>query len=114
MATSIRDCSLFFESILRSSTWKYDSTIISLPWVSFKVKERLRIGLVEDDGMFTPSPPIRRGMKIAVDRIRQRSDIELVSLKLPDVSEHYRDLIAYWSLSGADVSQQTLLYVPSH
>ncbi|KAJ3576037.1 hypothetical protein NPX13_g3837 [Xylaria arbuscula] len=104
MATSIRDCRHFIDTILRAETWKYDTTIISLPWVNLIQNERLRIGFVENDGVFTPSPPIRRGLKVAIDRIRQSSDedIEIIPLQLPNVKQHYQDLVAYWSLPGTD------------
>ncbi|KAI0517048.1 putative fatty-acid amide hydrolase [Xylaria bambusicola] len=108
MATSVRDCSLFLKAILQAETWKYDSNIISLPWVNLKVKEQLRIGIVEHDGVFTPSPPVRRGLKIAADRIRQISGVEIIQLKLPNVKEHYQDLISYSSLSGCDYFREQL------
>ncbi|KAI0425238.1 putative fatty-acid amide hydrolase [Xylaria sp. FL1042] len=102
MATSLRDCSLFLKTIMQAGTWRYDSTIVSLPWTSLKPKERLRIGLAEDNGVYTPSPPIRRGLRMAADRIRGRSDVEIVPITLPNVREHYQDLLAYWTLSGGD------------
>ncbi|KAI3339441.1 putative fatty-acid amide hydrolase [Ustulina deusta] len=102
MATSLRDCSLFLKSIMQAGTWRYDSTVISLPWSNLKVKERLRIGLVENDGIYTPSPPVRRGLRTAADLIRERSDIEIIPLTLPDVKEHYDNLLNYWTLSGSE------------
>ncbi|RYC62928.1 hypothetical protein CHU98_g3286 [Xylaria longipes] len=102
MATSLRDCSLFLKAIMQAGTWRYDSTTISIPWTNLKVKERLRIGFVENDGIYTPSPPVRRGLRMAVDLIRKRSDIEIIPIKLPHVKEHYQDLIDYWTLSGGD------------
>ncbi|KAK5625210.1 hypothetical protein RRF57_000926 [Xylaria bambusicola] len=102
LATSVRDCSLFLKAIFQAGTWKYDSKAISLPWVNLKARERLRIGIVENDGVFTPSPPVRRGLGIAADRIRQKSDVEIIHLKLPNVKEHYKDLFSYLSLSGCD------------
>lgn len=109
MATSLRDCSLFLKSIMQAGTWRYDSTVISLPWSNLKVKERLRIGLVENDGIYTPSPPVRRGLRTAADLIRERSDIEIIPLTLPDVKEHYENLFNYWTLSGSEVSEEELL-----
>ncbi|KAI8946103.1 putative fatty-acid amide hydrolase [Xylaria longipes] len=102
MATSLRDCSLFLKAIMQAGTWRYDSTTISIPWTNLKVKERLRIGFVENDGIYTPSPPVRRGLRMAVDLIRKRSDIEIIPITLPHVKEHYQDLIDYWTLSGGD------------
>ncbi|KAJ2996299.1 hypothetical protein NUW58_g1013 [Xylaria curta] len=102
MATSLRDCSLFLKSIMQAGTWRYDSTAISLSWTNLKAKERLRIGLVEDDGIYTPTPPVRRGLKMAADRIRARGDIEIIPITLPNVKEHCQDLLDYFSLSGSE------------
>ncbi len=106
MATSIRDCSLFLKSIMQANAWKYDSTVISIPCSNLSVKEKLRIGLVEDDGVYTPSPPVRRGLKKAVDLLRESDQIEIIPLKLPNVKDHYQDLINYFTLLGSDVRYQ--------
>ncbi|KAI1296209.1 putative fatty-acid amide hydrolase [Xylaria venustula] len=100
MATSLRDCSLFLRTILQAGTWKYDSTVISLPWSDVKPKKGLRIGLVEDDGMYTPSPPVRRGLKRAADLLRQKSDTEIIPVTLPRHKECYEDLFGYFTVSG--------------
>ncbi|KUJ24625.1 amidase [Mollisia scopiformis] len=102
LATSIRDCSLFLKSIMQAKTWKYDKTAVSLSWQNLHVNERLRIGLVEDDGMYTPSPPVRRGLKAAAGLLRRSGHVEIVPLVLPDVKEHYEDQLRYCSLSGSD------------
>ncbi|KAF2711029.1 amidase [Pleomassaria siparia CBS 279.74] len=102
MATSIRDCALFLKSIEDADTWRYDSTVISLPWRNLAVKEKLRIGLVDDDGIYTPSPPVRRGLRKAADLLRDSTQVELVPITLPNVKDHYHDLLGYWSVSGSD------------
>ena len=105
MATTIRDCSLFLKAVMQTDTWKYDSTVISLPWTNRDPKPRLRIGFVEDDGLYTPSPPVRRGLKKAVDLLQKSKEVEIIPITLPDVKDHYQDLISYFSLSGGDVSK---------
>lgn len=105
MATTIRDCSLFLKAVMQTDTWKYDSTVISLPWTNRDPKSRLRIGFVEDDGLYTPSPPVRRGLKKAVGLLQKSKEVEIIPITLPDVKDHYQDLISYFSLSGGDVSK---------
>lgn len=104
LATSIRDCSLFLKSVMKADTWKYDSTVISVPWRDINIKKKLRIGLVEDDGIYTPSPPVRRGLNMAADLLRANNDIEVIPITLPSVKDHYASLIAYFTVLGADVS----------
>ncbi|CAN9441517.1 unnamed protein product [Alternaria alternata] len=108
MATSIRDCSLFMRTVMESETWRYDSSIISLPWRNLPVKKKLCIGLVEDDGIYTPSPPVRRGLKKAADLLRNNSEIELVPITLPNTKEHYNALLRYFSYPGSDHYREQL------
>ncbi|KAH8890689.1 putative fatty-acid amide hydrolase [Thozetella sp. PMI_491] len=102
MATSLRDCTLFLKAILQADTWRYDSTVISVPWVNLKPPTQLRIGLVQNDGVYTPSPPIRRGLNLAADRLRQSNDIEIIHITLPNVKLHYYDLVGYFTLLGSN------------
>ncbi|KAI3321821.1 putative fatty-acid amide hydrolase [Xylariaceae sp. AK1471] len=101
MATSLRDCSLFLKSILQADPWMYDSTSISVPWIDLKPRHKLRIGVALNDGIYTPSPPVRRGLKQAVDLLRGNDDIEIIPINLPDVALYCQDLISYMALSGS-------------
>lgn len=101
MSTSLRDCSLFLKSILQADTWMYDSNSISVPWVDLKPRHKLRIGVALNDGVYTPSPPVRRGLKQAVDLLRGNNDIQIIPVNLPDVKLHCQDLVSYFALSGS-------------
>ncbi|KAK8064621.1 fatty-acid amide hydrolase, partial [Apiospora phragmitis] len=108
LATSMRDIAVFLRTVMQAGTWKYDSTVISLPWSNLepgvKEQQRLRIGLVENDGLYTPTPPVRRGLRKTAELLRSRSDIELVPITLPGVGQIYQDLLSYYTLSGGDVT----------
>jgi amidase len=104
MATSLRDVALFLKTTMLAETWRYDSTVISVPWVNLELKQKLRIGLVLDDCLYTPSPPVRRGLKKAADLLQGSENIELIPLALPDFKDHYGDLIKYCTLLGSEVS----------
>ena len=109
MATSIRDCRLFMKAVMESETWRYDSTVVSVPWRNLKVKEKLRIGLIEDNGIHTPSPPIRRGLNNATRLLQRSNEIEIVSLTLPSVRDIYQYLFQYWAPLGTEVCCQPIL-----
>lgn len=104
LATSFRDISLFLKTIMQMGTWKYDSTVISVPWTNSIPKNKVRIGLVLDEGIYTPSPPVRRGLEIVSNLLKTSESIEIVPLSLPNVKEHYGDLIKYFTLLGNKVS----------
>ncbi|KAF7882005.1 uncharacterized protein EAF01_011785 [Botrytis porri] len=101
MATSLRDCELFLKSILQADTWKYDSTAISIPWLDIKPAHKLRVGVAQNDGVFTPSPPVRRVLKQVVDSLSENKDVEIIAINLADVTSIYKDFISYMTLSGS-------------
>jgi amidase len=88
---------------MQAMTWQYDSSVISIPWTSQTSKEKVRIGVVLDDGLFTPSPPVRRALKRAYDLLQQSYSVEVIPLTLKNVKEHYGDLIKYFTLDGGKV-----------
>ncbi|KAL3421666.1 general amidase [Phlyctema vagabunda] len=101
LSTSIRDCDLFLKTILQAESWSYDSTSIPVPWMDLKSKPKLRIGVALNDGVYTPSPPVRRGLKQAVDALSDNNRIEIIAVNLQDVKMHYHDYISYMTLSGS-------------
>ncbi|KAH8809239.1 amidase [Xylogone sp. PMI_703] len=100
MATSVRDCQLFLKAVMQSPTWKYDSSIISVPWIDVKIRGKLRIAVVQDDGIYTPTPPVRRGMAKAIDMLQKSGQVELIPLTLPNTSQIYDDHWKLLSLGG--------------
>ena len=107
MATSFRDCQMMLSLIMQAPTWKYDHTVLSLPWVGNTSKGKLRIGVVQDDGMRTPTPPQRRILRQATEALEQAEEITVVPITLPNVEEHYKSLWDFFSLAGGQV---TFLY----
>ena len=103
MATSLRDLTLFLKTTMQSNTWRYDSTIVSIPWMNLVPKPTIRIGVALDDGVYTPSPPVRRGLNKAVNLLKENANVEVVSITLPDVKDHISDLIKYFTLLGSEV-----------
>ncbi|OKL63993.1 hypothetical protein UA08_00127 [Talaromyces atroroseus] len=102
MATSLRDCSLFLKTILQADTWKYDSTSVSVPWLDLEPARKLRVGVAQNDGVYTPSPPIRRALQQAVSLLRDNDDIQIIPIDLPDVKILYQDHVSYVTLPGSD------------
>jgi amidase len=86
-----------------ADTWKYDSTVVSLSWQNLSHKEGFRIGLLEDDGVNIPSPPVRRGLREAAELLRRSGQVELVLLVLPNVRDYLDNQVQYCTLSGSDV-----------
>ena len=81
MGRSVRDLELFIDTILAASPWNTDPACVKMPWrkgeVVFKGGETPRVGVMWDDGVVRPQPPMRRALAVAVMKLRA-ADIEVV------------------------------------
>jgi amidase len=63
IATSLRACQFFVESVMKTEPWRRDISCLRIPWTGYSSPRRqLRVGILMDDSAFTPTPPLRRAM----------------------------------------------------
>lgn len=105
MATSIRDVQLFLREVIKAGPWKYDSGVNRTIWQGLDVppKESITIGVAEDDGVFTPHPPVRRALQEAVGKMKA-AGVKVVPIELPQVAKKYEQLLKYFKAAGSGVS----------
>jgi amidase len=80
LTRSLRDLRLFVEAYSSVSPWHGDPTLIPFP-ISISPKlssPRLRVGILEDDGVATPLPPVRVVMTKMREKLAKVPSIELV------------------------------------
>ncbi|KAJ6128077.1 hypothetical protein N7471_009294 [Penicillium samsonianum] len=74
MATSLATTEYFMESLLASSPWSIDPTAVPIPWrkelATPSANRKFRLGVVFDDGVVKPQPPVARAMRQTVDALR--------------------------------------------
>ena len=110
MATSMRDCAFMLQAIMsaKPQPWTYDVQCLHIPWTELQLGNRpLRIGLVEDNGVHTPTPPMRRALKTSAEKLR-RSGVHLIPLKLPNVARDVQTIWDLFSVDGNKVSQPVI------
>jgi amidase len=68
MATLMRSCQYYMEVLMQADPSKVDASVLRIPWLGKNTHQArpLRIGLIADDSMHTPSPPMRRALQEAV------------------------------------------------
>jgi amidase len=105
LATSSRACAFLLENVMKAEPWKYDGTVLHLPWQNFrpKLSQSLRIGLIEDNTMHTPSPPLRRALRESADKLR-RAGHEIIPISLEDFNIT-QTVDENWEMYGLDGSQ---------
>lgn len=74
MCRSARDMSLCIETILAAEPWRLDSSQVGMKWrpeeVTWKGGAKPRIGVMWDDGVVVPQPPMLKALKEAVSKLR--------------------------------------------
>ncbi|TVY87409.1 putative amidase [Lachnellula willkommii] len=88
MASSVRACSFALETILKAGASDVDPMCLRIPWYEsaelarLKNPRSLRIGVVSDDGLITTTPPVRRAIKEAEEKLKL-AGVTTVPVKLP-------------------------------
>jgi amidase len=93
LATSIRACNLLLQNVMLSEPWNLDYGCARLPWMgkaSLATERKLRVGIVEDDGIFSVWPPMARGLRTSVEKLTA-AGVEVVPIKLPSIHKEMID-----------------------
>lgn len=74
MGHSAEDMTLFMSVILDAQPWRISPVCLAMPWrmeeVYWKGGEKPRIGVMWDDGVVKPLPPMRRVLRAAVGKLK--------------------------------------------
>lgn len=74
MANTLSTVEYFMKSLLGSNPWNVDPGCIPIPWrdeVAAVPDRKLRLGVVYDDGVVKPQPPINRLLREAVEKLKK-------------------------------------------
>ncbi|KAK4989766.1 hypothetical protein LTR66_006968 [Elasticomyces elasticus] len=71
MARGIGEIELFAKTVVGLRPWERDPKCVPLPWRSVNVGPKLKLGVMWDDGMVRPTPPIQRALKEVVEKLRK-------------------------------------------
>ncbi|PVH15535.1 uncharacterized protein CXQ87_003377 [Candidozyma duobushaemuli] len=102
MTRSLALLDLVMKTITDSSPWLVDPSLYPLPWKAPK-KEKLKIGILYDDGLVAPQPPVARALKMVAEQLSKMSNVEVVPFK-PYKHDKAWEIITslYFEDGGAD------------
>lgn len=116
LSTSAAGLELFMQVLIGQEPWKRDPSLVPLSWRSGMLsrssgsgKRKLKIGILADDGVVRPHPPVGRALDHVISLLRQAKlpdvDIELVEFKPMQHAEAWRIISSlYFADGGADQS----------
>ncbi|KAI1123426.1 amidase signature domain-containing protein [Nemania abortiva] len=83
LSTSLEGVSLFIRTILQARPWLREPSLVPIPWKAEdeleKVRGRkLKVGVIWDDKVVRPHPPIRAALSQFVAELRKNDEVEIV------------------------------------
>ena len=71
LARSLADIALYTKAVIDSEPWLRDPKCLPIPWRPIQLPKKLKIAVLQCDGIITPTPPVRRALAITVDKLRE-------------------------------------------
>lgn len=113
LSQSLEGIKLFMVSLLDQQPWLYDPSLTPIPWKDTTTNSllrtgpdnhrKLRIGIMADDGIVRPHPPILRGLQTLTTKLQAHPDIELITFPPYQHDEAWRIISSlYFSDGGTE------------
>ena len=105
LTNSLRDMDLFMKLILRARPYLKDPRVIPIPWTGLETKlegnEPLKIGIMLNDGVIQPQPPVLKALAWAQNQLRNHTSIQLKPFHTYRTAEAMRQIrLMYWPEGG--------------
>ncbi|KAF7514108.1 hypothetical protein GJ744_004433 [Endocarpon pusillum] len=89
LSTTLEGCKLFMRTIIDQKPWLKEPSLVPVPWQmndqarfgAKNGKKKLSVGVLWNDGVVKPHPPITRALKEVVETLNTVPDIEIVDWK---------------------------------
>ncbi|GAB7340921.1 hypothetical protein MBLNU457_7272t1 [Dothideomycetes sp. NU457] len=107
MARSVKSLELFASSVVGAEPWLLDPRCVPIPWRNVSAPQKMRIAVLECDGMVMPTPPVRRALRETVSRLKKAGH-EILSW---DPSLHkglYQCLSTFFTADGGETLKAIL------
>jgi amidase len=105
MSTSLSGLKLFMQTVIDSKPWLVEPALIPISWKFSPVSpnQPLKIGIMWNDGIVTPHPPITRALQEAASRLQKVENVEVVDWK-PHLHDEAWAIISslYFTDGGAE------------
>jgi amidase len=70
LANSLEDLDLFMKSLIGGEPWEEDKSLVPLPWKDVEPPKNFTVGIMRDDGIIRPHPPITRALEYAAQKLK--------------------------------------------
>lgn len=63
MSSDLASLTLYAKTIIDSQGWETDPNVVPIPWRDIALPEKLCFGILVDDGIVKPLPPVQRALE---------------------------------------------------
>ncbi|KAE8395864.1 amidase signature domain-containing protein [Aspergillus alliaceus] len=123
LSPTLGGINLFMKTVLAAKPWTSDLTLHQIPWRDTQShiyqdgKKKLTIGVMWDDGIVKPAPPITRALQETVERLKILPDVEVIEWKPYQQKEALEILTRLYAPDGGKAFAKNLAlsgepYVP--
>jgi Asp-tRNA(Asn)/Glu-tRNA(Gln) amidotransferase A subunit family amidase len=81
LSTSLEGVRLFVKTIIDGRPWLKEPSLVPIPWRDVdrvKARKKLRVGVIWDDGVVRPHPPILDALTRVVEKLKESDGVEVV------------------------------------
>lgn len=107
MAKTLDDVELFGKTVVGSEPWYHDPRCLPLPWRPAEKQSKLKIGVMWNDGIVQPTPPIAAALQHTVEKLKAAGH-ELVEWK-PEGHKELLELLAKFFVADGGTSVRKIL-----
>ena len=115
ISRSLEGVKMFMKTLLDQKPWIIDPSLVALPWKTTSLlrtdssgKKKLRIGVLSDDGVVKPHPPILRGINTLVEKLRGNPHIDIVHFPPYNHDEAWHLIHSLYFGDGASEEKEAL------
>jgi len=102
----------FMRTVLAAEPWKVEPALVPLPWTDVEIHPSpdrpLRIGVVCDDGVVVPHPPILREMAEFLVKITRLPHVEIVEFPLYKFNEAWAIASSLYFTDGGEADRKVM------
>ncbi|KAJ5778297.1 hypothetical protein N7520_001543 [Penicillium odoratum] len=68
-SSSLEDIELFQKAVLDQEPWDVETSLVPVPWKTVTPTRSMTVGIMWDDGIVRPHPPVTRALKLAKEKL---------------------------------------------
>lgn len=107
MARTLADIALYSEALIKKDPWLHDAKCVPIPWRPAQLPSKLKVGVMWNDGLVKPTPPIQRAMQQTVEKLKA-AGVEVIEWEPTDLEQSAELIRRMFQADGAEAIRREL------